>query len=70
MKNFIETDHECDDEQFKAYKGKGNCVQIKKTRNSIIWFGAATIALAYFFLIPDANQIKELSKKVSPTASL
>ncbi len=30
VKNFIETDHPCDDEQFEACTGKGRCVQIKK----------------------------------------
>jgi protein SCO1/2 len=70
VKNFIETDHPCDDEQFEAYTGKGRCVQIKKTRNSIVWVGVAIVALAYFLLVPNANQIKELSKQVNPTASL
>ena len=70
MKNFIETDHACSDEKFVTCTGKGRCVQIKKTRNSIIWLGVAIIALAYFLLIPNANQIKDLSKQVNPTASL
>lgn len=70
MKNFIETDHSCSDEQFETCTGKGRCMQIKKTRNSIIWLGFAIVALAYFLLIPNANQIKELSKQVNPTASL
>ena len=70
MKKFIETNHSCDDEQFEACTGEGRCVQIKKTRNSIVWVGVAIMALAYFLLIPGANQIKELSKEVNPTASL
>jgi protein SCO1/2 len=70
VKNFIETDHACSDEKFETCTGKGRCVQIKKTRNSIIWLGVAIIALAYFLLIPNANQIKDLSKQVNPTASL
>jgi len=70
VKNFIEVDHACNDEKFEACTGKGRCVQIKKTRNSIIWLAVAIVALAYFLLIPNANQIKNLSKEVNPTASL
>lgn len=70
MKNFIENDHACSDEKFETCTGKGRCVQIKKTRNSIIWLGVAMVVLAYLLLIPDANKIKELSKQVSPAASL
>ena len=71
VKNFIETDRSSDDEQFESCtSNKGDCAQIKKTRNSIIWVGIAIVVLAYFLLVPNANQIKELSKQVSPTASL
>ncbi len=70
MKNFIENDHACSDEKFETCTGKGRCVQIKKTRNSIIWLGVAMVVLAYLLLIPGANKIKELSKQVSPAASL
>ena len=70
MKDIIKTDHSCDDKQFEACSGKGRCVQIKKTRNSIVWLGVTVVALAYFLLIPNANQIKDLSKQVNPTASL
>ena len=67
MKNSSETDHSSDNE---ACASDGKCVQIKKTRNSIIWLAAVIVVLAYFLLIPGANQIKELSKEVNPTASL
>jgi len=65
VKKFIETNHSCDDEQFEACTGEGRCVQIKKTRNSIVWVGVAIMALAYFLLIPGANQIKELSNELT-----
>lgn len=48
----------------------GNCDQIKKTRNTVIGMGAGIIVLAYFLLVPNANQLKDLQKQVSPTASL
>jgi protein SCO1/2 len=67
VKNSIEKDHSSDNE---ACASDGKCVQIKKTRNSIIWLAAVIVVLAYFLLIPGANQIKELSKEVNPTASL
>ena len=67
MKNSIETDNSNDNETCAS---DGKCVQIKKTRNSIIWLAAVIVVLAYFLLIPGANQIKELSKEVNPTASL
>ncbi|MEO1940439.1 MAG: SCO family protein [Candidatus Thioglobus sp.] len=67
MKNSIETDNSSDNETCAS---DGKCVQIKKTRNSIIWLAAVIVILAYFLLIPGANQIKELSKEVNPTASL
>ncbi len=70
MKNFIENDHACSDEKFETCTGKGRCVQIKKTRNSIIWLGVAMVVLAYLLLVPGANKIKELSKEVNPAASL
>ncbi len=70
MKNFIENDHACDEQQFETCTGKGRCVQIKKTRNSIMWLGVVMIVAAYLLLIPGANKIKELSKQVSPAASL
>lgn len=44
--------------------------QIKKTRNTIIGLGVGIIVLAYFLLAPNANQLKNLQKQVSPTASL
>ena len=67
MKNSIEADQSNDN---GACASDGKCVQIKKTRNSIIWLAAVIVVLAYLFLIPGANQIKELSKEVNPTASL
>jgi protein SCO1/2 len=67
VKSSIETDNSSDNE---ACASDGKCVQIKKTRNSIIWLAAVIVVLAYFLLIPGANQIKELSKEVNPTASL
>jgi protein SCO1/2 len=70
VKNFIKTDGSCDDNKLEACNDKERCMQIKKTRNSIIWLAVAIVASAYFLLIPNANQIKELSKEVSPTASL
>ena len=47
-----------------------NCGQIKKTRNTIIGFGVGMLILAYLLLIPSADQLKDLQKQVSPTASL
>lgn len=44
--------------------------QTKKTRNTIIGLGVGIIVLAYFLLVPNANQLKNLQKQVSPTASL
>ena len=49
---------------------ENKCSQVKKTRNSIIWLGIGIIALAYFLLVPSANQLKDLQKQVNPTASL
>ncbi|RUM77543.1 MAG: SCO family protein [Candidatus Thioglobus sp.] len=56
--------------KFKTSTGENNCVEIKKTRNAIIWLGVGMIAMAYFFLIPSANQLKDIQKQVQPTVSL
>jgi len=49
---------------------ENNCAEVKKTRNIIIWLGIVMIAMAYFLLIPSANQLKDLQEQVQPTMSL
>jgi len=51
VKNSIEADQSNDN---GACASDGKCVQIKKTRNSIIWLAAVIVVLAYLFLIPGA----------------
>lgn len=70
MKNFITTNHTYDDEQTDVCNTEGRCVQIKKTRNLIIWLGVGMIALSYLLLVPGANQIKLLHSQVTPSVSL
>ncbi len=70
MKNFIEQEHSCSDEQFEACTGKNNCGQIRKTRNSFILLGVGMLAAAYLLLIPQASQLRELQSQVKPTISL
>jgi len=47
-----------------------NYDQIKKTRNTIIGLGLGIVVLVYFLLAPNANQLEDLRKQVSPTVSL
>lgn len=70
MKNTTEKNRSSDQQQSKTCNDKENCMKIKKTRNLILWAAVGLIALVYFLLIPSADQIKQLSKQVSPTVSL
>ena len=70
MKNFITTNHSFDDEQADVCNTEGRCVQIKKTRNLIIWLGVGMIVLTYLLLVLGANQIKTLHSQVTPSVSL
>jgi hypothetical protein len=49
---------------------KNNCGQIRKTRNSFIMLGISMLVLAYFLLIPGAEQLRDLQAQVKPTVSL
>jgi len=48
----------------------GNCAQVKKIRNAIIWLGLGIVALVYYLFVPSANQLKDLREQVQPTISL
>lgn len=48
----------------------GNCTQVKKIRNAIIWLGLGVIALVYYLFVPSTNQLKDLREHVQPTVSL